>query len=328
MKKLFSQINFNPNYLKYKLVIHDRDINLGYINKIFKTKPDIIIGGEYGLPVLLPYLIKKIFRKKYRVYTICDDSVQIAENCGKLRTVFRDFLAPRLDGIILVSKNIADWYNNYFKSKCKLIVFPILQDEKIFRQKLEDALPISKAYVEKWGLKDKKVWLFVGRLTEVKGLDRILNAFSAASVDKNARLIIVGEGDLLISLKQQAQELGISERVLFVGRYEDIELLAWYNIGSYFVFASHQEAFGAVVNEALIAGCKVLCSSRAGASCLIENSKNGYTFDTYNADEFSQQLSALTKEIVPIQKIQVRPSLMMENFNTNILNLIRHLNNE
>ena len=43
--------------------------------------------------------------------------------------------------------------------------------------------------------------------------------------------------------KEQAKNLKISDRVLFVGRYEDIELLAWYNIGSNLILASHQEAF-------------------------------------------------------------------------------------
>ena len=59
---LLAQITFTPHYLKHKIVINDRDINFGYSSYIFKVQPDIIIGGEYGLPTVIPFLIKKIFR--------------------------------------------------------------------------------------------------------------------------------------------------------------------------------------------------------------------------------------------------------------------------
>lgn len=324
---LLAQITFTPHYLKHKIVINDRDINFGYSSYIFKVQPDIIIGGEYGLPTVIPFLIKKIFRKKYKIYTICDDSVQMSVNCGKIRSIFRHFLAPRLDGIIVVSPNTADWYRSHFTLKSNPIIFPILQEEITFRKKLHLALPLSKQFIKKWQLNNKKAWLFVGRLVEIKGLDRVLKAFASAKIDTDTVLILVGEGELLETLKSQAKNLKISDRVLFVGRYEDTELLAWYNIGSNLILASHQEAFGAVVNEALISGCQVLCSSRAGACCLIQDDVNGYIFDTYNHDDFSEKISIMSRKMPPINEsnTEIKPSLMIEDFNMNIENLIHQL---
>jgi len=46
-------------------------------------------------------------------------------------------------------------------------------------------------------------------------------------------------------------------------------LYAWYNLASVFILASYKEPFGAVTNEALIAGCRVVVSERAGSSCLV-----------------------------------------------------------
>lgn len=60
----------------------NRVLNIGYLYYILKYKPDIVIGAEYGLPTILPYLYKKLFLRKYTVYTICDDSIDIAENGG------------------------------------------------------------------------------------------------------------------------------------------------------------------------------------------------------------------------------------------------------
>ncbi|EXY43976.1 glycosyl transferases group 1 family protein, partial [Bacteroides fragilis str. 3783N1-2] len=81
------------------------------------------------------------------------------------------------------------------------------------------ALPLSKQFIKKWQLNNKKAWLFVGRLVEIKGLDRVLKAFASAKIDTDTVLILVGEGELLETLKSQAKNLKISDRVLFVGRY-------------------------------------------------------------------------------------------------------------
>lgn len=110
--------------------------------------------------------------------------------------------------------------------------------------------------------------LFVGRLVDVKNLNFLIEVFSDyVLLNKNARLILVGDGDKKNELKNLVLNLNIQDYVLFTGRYENEELYAWYKIADYFILPSTSETFGAVVNEALIAGLPVLCSNLAGASC-------------------------------------------------------------
>lgn len=77
-KRLLEKARFEYSYMDMKLIINNRDINFGYMYNILKYKPDIVIGGEYGLPTLLPLFYRKLFRKKYSIYTICDDSLKIS----------------------------------------------------------------------------------------------------------------------------------------------------------------------------------------------------------------------------------------------------------
>lgn len=52
---------------------------------------------------------------------------------------------------------------------------------------------------------------------------------------------------------------------------------------------SFQEAFGAVVNEALLAGCKCIVSEKAGSQCLVENDKNGYVVNPTDLENIAQK---------------------------------------
>ena len=66
--------------------------------------------------------------------------------------------------------------------------------------------------------------------------------------------------------------------IYYVGRKEGIELKAWYLAGQILVLPSSYEPFGAVVNEALLAGEFAMVSENAGATCLI-NDENGLILD-------------------------------------------------
>jgi glycosyltransferase involved in cell wall biosynthesis len=59
--------------------------------------------------------------------------------------------------------------------------------------------------------------LFVGRLGYRKGLFRLLDAFARPAIPRTARLLLAGEGPLASALATYARELGIGERVTFLG---------------------------------------------------------------------------------------------------------------
>jgi glycosyltransferase involved in cell wall biosynthesis len=85
------------------------------------------------------------------------------------------------------------------------------------------------------------------------------------------------------------------------------------------------EPFGAVVNEALLAGCNVLCSSKAGASTLI-NDQNGNIFDPSNVEELTKKLyNALSSIDLIKTEVFLRKNKMPFSFNEKIEQLINNL---
>ena len=95
----------------------------------------------------------------------------------------------------------------------------------------------------------------VGNLKQQKNQALLLRAF-ARSDHRDARLVIVGEGQLRASLQALAVELGIADRVSFPGFM--LDPWPYYAASNLFVLSSDYEGFANVVAEALYAGLRVV----------------------------------------------------------------------
>ena len=139
-----------------------------------------------------------------------------------------------------------------------------------------------------------------------------------------ASLVIVGDGPERASLEALAKMESVP--VLFTGRLEGDDLLQWYDIANVFCLPSYQEPFGAVTNEALLAGCLGLISSKAGSQCLIHEEKNGYTFAPFDTEDLTQKLDLLLNKSVPPTFETLRPSQMYIRYEDKIKELVNLLN--
>jgi len=304
---ILSQCNFKPIYLKPLLTVGKRVFSQGIVSQIRDFDPDIVVGMEYALEVCVSLAYRRLCKKKYKVITICDDSYNMAaenNDFSKIHSVMRKLVAPRLDQIMLPSFKICEWYKDVYG---KGLYFPIIRNEKKEIEKYVSALPISEAYADSYKLRGKAVFLYVGRLIKLKKIDDIINAFAMAKCD-NSVLIIVGDGECENELKTLAIN---TPNVYLVGRMEGLRLIAWYNIASALVLASEREAFGAVVNEALLGGCNVIVSRECGSSCLAGN--KGSVFNSGDVVSLANLMKKYSDLIVP-DRIVLRKNNMNVEF--------------
>jgi rhamnosyl/mannosyltransferase len=100
--------------------------------------------------------------------------------------------------------------------------------------------------------------LFVGRLRYYKGLDWLIRALPQI----NARLVIVGIGPMEAEWRALALQMGVADRIAWLGEAPDADLPALYHLADLFVLpASHpSEAFGLVQVEAMAAGVPSVCT--------------------------------------------------------------------
>jgi glycosyltransferase involved in cell wall biosynthesis len=286
---LKTKVHFFCHPLK-SVQLFGRTLSLDVLSQIVRIKPQIIVCSEYGpIPILTIFFVK-LFYPKTRVYTLCDDSVANAVQRKGLRRFLRNRLTRLFTGTIVTSPEVADWYRSYLGKDMTIIDMPIVHDDGPFQDSLRNAIPKANENMATLGLQDKKIILFVGRLATEKNIDFLIKAYARCK-QKNTVLIIVGDGKLRTGLENLVIGLGLEDHILFMGHCEREKLLSWYVCADLFVLPSIHEPFGAVVNEALIAGCRVLCSNLAGASTLIHKD-NGVLFSPYDLHGFSTLLQS------------------------------------
>jgi glycosyltransferase involved in cell wall biosynthesis len=224
------------------------------------------------------------------------------------------YIAPRfMNDIIVLDSRVKDWYQKHFR---KGIWLPILRDDKLEIANYKRVLPISRSIAAEYNLYNKKVILFVGRLVGLKNISRIISAYDKTQED--SILVIVGDGEMMEQLKKESN--AINKDVIFTGRVEGDMLKAWYNVGDVFILLSIQEAYGAVTNEALLAGNRVVISKNAGSSCLVTKN-NGEIVDPYDIESVAKALDNQLRLVGEKNGINERPSYMDVSFIERITNL-------
>jgi len=114
----------------------------------------------------------------------------------------------------------------------------------------------------------------VGHCADHKG-QRFLVAAAPAVLARfpEARILVVGEGELLPDLKEQAGALGVEARVLFPGFRTDVPALL--RAVDLFVFPSHLEGLGTSVLDALAVGLPVVATTAGGIPEMITDGVHG-----------------------------------------------------
>ncbi len=128
------------------------------------------------------------------------------------------------------------------------------------------------------------VILFVGRLVERKGVDRLLEAL-ATQRDQRWRLQIVGFGPERDRLAKLAGDLDITGRVEFLGKVSQEDLVAAYRRAACFVLPAtldaraDTEGLGVVLLEAMMYGTPVVATRRGGITDIVEDGRTGLLVD-------------------------------------------------
>jgi glycosyltransferase involved in cell wall biosynthesis len=116
----------------------------------------------------------------------------------------------------------------------------------------------------------------VGRLTEQKGFDYALEAFSLIrGACPEARMLIVGEGPLDAALRRTADRLGIADQVAFSPTVKDLSEI-WRGTDVFFL-PSRYEGFPNVLAEAMAHGVPAVAfDCPTGPADLIRHGENGF----------------------------------------------------
>ena len=136
--------------------------------------------------------------------------------------------------------------------------------------------------------------LFLSRLHPKKGPEFLLDA-AGILMQRNIpfQVLMVGPGDegYVRTLKERAKKLGIAEHVVWTGLVKDPLKTSMYLASDIFVLATHQENFGIVLAEAMLAGVPVVTTR--GTDIYQEVEQHGAVIAETNADSIASNIEKL-----------------------------------
>ncbi len=149
---------------------------------------------------------------------------------------------------------------------------------------------------------DSIVLLFVGRLSDQKGLQYLIEAMpDVIGQSHSVKLLVIGEGSYEMPLRDAVAGSHLENHVEFLGSMPSAEIQKYYNFADIFVLPSLSnktgtEALGLSLLEAMASGCAVIGTNVGGIPFVIRNNKNGLLVEQKNPAELAKAILALLKD--------------------------------
>jgi teichuronic acid biosynthesis glycosyltransferase TuaC len=243
-----------------------------------------VIDTHWTYPdILAAYILSRQYGKPFIVTIRGKEALYLGERWGRKQIL--DWCLRRADAVVALSTELADLVVDIGVDRHKVIVILNGVDTGCFHP-CDKGEACDKLKIDK----NKIILLAVGRLTEAKGHQHIIESVFFLSNLYDVELHIIGginpESDYSSKLKEQVSELGLCNVFFHIGIPHD-QLLYWYNAADLFCLASHGEGCPNVVLEALACGVPVVVTNVGSVRDIVIEG-NGIIVDSM--DDFGKSL--------------------------------------
>ena len=177
-----------------------------------------------------------------------------------------EFAINQSDAVTAVSQSLKEDTYQFFDIEKNIEVIPNFIDPSLYR--FAEDIELRSQFAEK----DEVIITHISNFRKVKRVDDVIRIFNGVQQKLSAKLLMVGDGPELHHVKNLAKELGIKDKVFFLGKSKRIEQIT--SISDVFLLPSETESFGLVALEAMASGVAVVSSNVGG---LPEVNKSGVT---------------------------------------------------
>ena len=279
--------------------------NLTFFSKLkflittYKNNDFIIVNGYNNYPFIVTFILNLFsFNRKY-IATESDTQFSIPKSPLK-RFVKWIYLS-----IIFRNKYILGFAGGSFSHK-DLFIHYGMKENRIFLMPM--MVDNSKFYQEEKLFPEIFTFLYVGRLVKHKNAENLIQQFNQNFSDKSVVLKIIGSGEQENYLKNKYS----SQKVIFLGKLFNDDLIAEFRNASCFVCPSEFEPWGLVVNEALSSALPVITTKEVGANNDLINGKSTGMIAS-NMDEFGECMLNLYNDADLLMQFSKNASDLMRN---------------
>lgn len=314
------EVNKNPNIVQFKGItvptkkLKSFKFTLKLHMKLKKVKEynlDIIhINTEFTMARLGILASKKLHIPcVYTLHTLYEDYLRYVS-----ATVDKYFHKPLLSGLakmlvspinkvakikIVPTRKVLAYISKYYIDGDVRVIPTGLDLNGLVEKKVSDDEILKLK--EELGIKDKFIFLSIGRVSQEKSIDVLLESYSKVASDKSV-LLVVGDGPAKEELEQLAKDLKIENHVKFLGFVPWEKVVTYYQVADIFLNASVTETQGLTYLESLAIGTPILVKKDDCLIDILKENVNGFYFDS--KEELSNYMIKLINKELDITDLK------------------------
>lgn len=280
------------SYFKYK------DIDNLLFHKLFRLRPSKIFEPIQFLFYILfnsnietvvfsfsrdnwiTWKLYEIILRKFHVKYIVIIHLGQKPSINSRSECIRTFLKGANE-IIAVSNDIKENYDAIFNIKCK-VIYPVVPFEICNKSKdsLRSVYSIPK---------QSFVICMVGSIKKMKNPDTVIKAIAHMDAERikeiEPYIVFAGSGDLLSDMKSLSHDMGIGNRVLFLGNIPKENVNKIYHMSDVYLIASDYEGTSVSLLEAMYNSMPIISAKSRGLRDMLTDGCNCLMFELHNEND-------------------------------------------
>lgn len=272
---------------------------VGAIRRLTKEKMTLLHCLRTFPEGIAAALYKKMFNRSCKVIVyVHGEELNVAATSRQLSLCVRWVLAGS-DIVIANSKTTRE----KLKSFAKRLPDPVVIHPGVDWEAYQVSSRIIRRQREKWGCREgQTVLVSVSRLESRKNHGTVLAAMAALTKSGiDLKYIVAGDGEERKTLEDQAQELGLENRVLFTGVLSHADKIQTFASADIHIMPSIEagpmvEGYGIVFVEAAAAGIPSIAGNTGGQPEAVYHGRTGLIVDGTREDQVAEAIDKLAKD--------------------------------
>jgi glycosyltransferase involved in cell wall biosynthesis len=269
---------YRGNYVKGIRITSRVRINTDLVTRLFKGHYDVFIQSINGrFELAATFIIARVLKKPFILWTNLWFHPQTLFH--KITFPITRYIYRHADAIVAYGYHVKDYLIPLGVDERKISYSWNVTDNSLFNRPISES---EKDVLKKrFNLQGRHILLFVGRLSEEKGLEYLLDGIRNLPRELKVSLLLVGKGESKSNLMRMVKKHSM-DYVYFVDYVPNKELVPFYALADIFVLPpittkTLKEVWGIVLNEAMNQGCPVIATTAVGAAMggLVQQGKNG-----------------------------------------------------
>ncbi|UAL45743.1 N-acetyl-alpha-D-glucosaminyl L-malate synthase BshA [Sutcliffiella horikoshii] len=285
LNKVYSNIYYHEVQVNQYSVFQYPPYDLALASKmaeVAKREKLDLLHVHYAIPhAVCAYLAKKMTDDKLKIVTTLHGTdITVLGYDPSLNDMIR-FGIEGSDVVTAVSESLVQQtYDLLQPQKAIQTVYNFI-DERVYSKK--DTQDLKTQY----GISDvEKVVIHVSNFRKVKRVQDVVKSFHLIEKQVPSKLLLVGDGPEISVVCNLVKELGLKDKVLFLGKQENLEDL--YSISDLMLLLSEKESFGLVLLEAMACGVPSVGTKIGGIPEVIDDGVTGFLSDVGDVEDIAK----------------------------------------